>query len=194
MQQTTKRVMIDADGVLLRWSVNVLTWKGIDTAHPDIERILHEEDFVAFEALFEGRPGLVEFVETHKHELWTHIPKYSWADKLVEMVTELCKEYGAKCAFLTSFSDWPFGAAGRIIQLEREYPHIPIVLTKRKEFCACSQSVLIDDFARNIKAFELAGGKTIKVDFPERVEAAGDWQEKILDPVEAQLKAFLCGA
>jgi len=188
----TNRIFIDVDGVILRWSLNVLSWKGIDITLPEIERIIHDEDFVAFEALFGGREGLVEFVESHGHLLWTHLPKYSWADALIGIVTRICEHVpDTACAFLTSFSDWPHGAAGRIIQLEREYPSIPIILTKKKEFCAYPQSILIDDFDRNIKSFEAAGGKTIKIKNPERVEQMGNWKEQILEPVERQLLAFL---
>ena len=99
----------------------------------------------------------------YAEELVTNMDKLPEADEIMRIADE--KDRTWNLVFLTSLL--PNRLNGRYEWLKKYYPNIPVIIADVKSFC-CSgpESLLIDDFDQNIRAWHRWGGRTIH--FPRR--------------------------
>lgn len=89
-------------------------------------------------------------------EFWVYMPKLPEADDLMSY----CKTKG-EVIVLTSAAQG-YSASGKEIFLRNHYPGVPWVMTRHKHLLAKDQNtILIDDWFKNVKEFESAGGRAI---------------------------------
>ena len=86
---------------------------------------------------------------------WENLELFPWAHYLVETCLSFDR---AQLAFCSSYGPWACGATGKVLFKNRHFPKIPLILTREKELCAHSNSMLIDDYPKKIEKFRNAGG------------------------------------
>jgi len=102
-----------------------------------------------------------------KEDFWANIEKYDYSDELVR----LCESYG-EVHFLTSPSRNPSCLSGKMMWVQRHYPHLQrkIILTPNKYLLAAPNRILLDDTESKVKKFKKYGGEVIL--FPQEYNKA----------------------
>lgn len=105
---------------------------------------------------------------------WTEMEPYPWFKELYNKLSEYGKVY-----FLTSPSQCPYSLSGKLKWLQKQFNRNfkDYIITPNKELLANSNSLLIDDFPKNIESFKNAGGKGIL--FPQFWNSTIDIEDKI---------------
>lgn len=101
---------------------------------------------------------------TNDVEFWSGLDRMPDADRLLEA----CEAAGDFTYLLTSPGDTPRAAEGKRLWVRRNYPRLEenLIIAHRKEACASTSSILVDDFERNTLAFHAEGGSSILVPRP----------------------------
>lgn len=128
-------------------------------------------------------PGVTED-EIHKfigrHEFWVNLPKMSWADDLIKLISETTDEWSFLSYPTKYYESW----SGKAAWLDKHYPqHFDRLILGRQKFrCASRQHCLIDDRKQNCMRFERYGG--VSIPFPSK-NGHYIWRQQDLDnPVE----------
>lgn len=94
-------------------------------------------------------------------EFWASLPKTPWADDLFAV---LRREFSDDVCFLSQVVLDPWCAAGKVRWLKQHFPGAPFLVGDRKVKVAAPGFVLVDDYPKNVAAWNAGGG--IGVTFP----------------------------
>lgn len=151
----------------------------IETCLIDIDGVIY--DFVNHVLPYFNKPSVKESdiknydmittLNLSKKEFWYVLDKedgifkdgkiYSWANKLID----LCKTYSKNIAFCSNPGNNPKHWKEKKEFQVANFPDIPLILTQKKNLLSATNIVLIDDFKKNINAFN--EGKGIGILFPQ---------------------------
>lgn len=97
-------------------------------------------------------------IESSGEQFWTEMEPYPWFHELYNRLSEHGKVY-----FLTSPSQCPSSLSGKLKWLQSQFDRSfkDYIITPNKELLANENSILIDDFPKNIEDFINAGGNGI---------------------------------
>lgn len=135
------RIALDADGVIVAFNQHI---KAISGNYPQ------ELGDVALWAVIEQHP-----------EFWLDTPLFDHAHELVD----LCRPYGVR--FVTGCPADPVAHEKASLQKKQKLGEafgIPVVTCRAKDKALYMQEpgdILVDDFIRNIKRWEKAGGRAV---------------------------------
>lgn len=128
-------------------------------------------------------------LEEGGEDFWADMELYPWADELYESCKKLAPTY-----FLTMPTGDPRCLSGKLKMLHRWHGHgfSDYVMTKHKDHCANSHTILIDDHDLNVEKFKKSGGHAIL--FPAHTNAnhihkheALEWTKGILNYWQASV-------
>lgn len=148
-----KNILFDLDGVLVDWKGGVCKLLDIDEYDPIARKILKSDGPI--EGYKFGTTNDVDnIVQEAGYEFWRNLELLPWAMELWDEINSLGKE-----VFIVSASGkFHAGAHAKLDYILEKLNTRKYVLTKYKYLCANPQSILIDDFYRNVKEFQKAGG------------------------------------
>lgn len=127
------------------------------------------------------------FWQPCSEHFWETLPKLADADIIVQLIEEFAEKKKAKIAVCTKASNNYGCLEGKKRWIDRHFPQF----SKRfwvgkgcKSMFASPQSLLIDDFEKNTKAFEEAGGRTILLPRPWNLHSGLDAVECLREGLE----------
>lgn len=150
------RIFVDMDGVLVNTVPSMCEAHNKPYPYPDFNGSFHLEDLWDI--------SLEEFYKPLDYNFWANLPPY---DNYLDLI-KACENKGD--VYILS-SPGTFGKGvydGKRDWIKKYLPEYTrkLILTQSKEACATSNSLLIDDYEKNINAFNKAGGNTILVPRP----------------------------
>lgn len=184
------KVFIDLDGVLadfftsVCWHFNLDPQLAITRVKPDENYIFtfagNKENVLAFWNIVGNDPSF-----------WLKMPPLKDGPTILNIATRYADQVG----FLTSHSGYvkqgdevpyPAIAAGKVLWVHKHYPSMSkrLILTRAKYLCACKDSVLLDDWDKQINEFRSAGGSAILIprawNSAPQVDDDYKWLERLL--------------
>jgi 5'(3')-deoxyribonucleotidase len=90
------------------------------------------------------------------YDFWRDLPKLPWADEVVEIT----KAKG-QIAFLTQPIRSPMCAAGKKAWMAEHFPDVPFFICDKKVLLAREGLTLVDDYEKNVDAWNEKGGRGI---------------------------------
>lgn len=130
--------------------------------------------FSAFEVFGINNSTFWGNIENIGEDFWVKMEVYPW---FFNLYTELSKI--GKVIFLTKPSHSPLSHSGKIKWLQKQfnYNFTDYIMTPHKELLASKDSILIDDYPKNVEDFIKAGGKAIL--FPQFWNTLEDIDNKV---------------
>ena len=130
-----------------------------------------------------------EVIHSQGVDFWRGLEPYPWFERLYTELQRLGRVY-----FLTSPTDSSHSAAWKMLWLKDRFgdSYKDFVITRQKYLLSSADSILIDDYDRNINAFE-SYGQGSGILFPQRWNSAyehihDDRVGWIIDKIEALQK------
>lgn len=169
------KIFLDADGVLINFIKGVAEPLGID------EELLKKKNF----------HDIVDQKEMWKHidregsAFWENLEPLPWADELLNHVRSFMRP-SDEMYILTSPGDSAESYTGKANWFKKRYPKIfrsGLIITKHKQVCATRNSLLIDDFHKNIDRFINAGGYGYLFPYQYDITDINDVYEDIADKI-----------
>src|ERR1035437_330013 len=187
------RIFLDLDSVTCDFSKAMCETMGIDPTEPNLRKKLETHTFVSDvvdSELFWGR------VKVAGEHWWANIPLFPWTNILwarLNAIAPVCfltapHEYLENGVYLTDHAS----VAGKSMWIQKNFNTDLFFIGKRKYFCANSNTILVDDYVRNIKRFVAAGGIGYLWPNPDRLKNEGTW-EKEIDKLVAFVKEAIRG-
>ncbi len=135
-------IMLDLDGVLIDWMQGAIKFHGIQQKFLDGYPCPGQWNWVEYLGYGD------KFWEGLGHHFYANLP---WTSNGREIL-DICCGYG-EVYFLTSCTECPGSASGKIAWLQREVPSLSknFIITRHKKLCSGKGRVLIDDADHNIK-------------------------------------------
>ncbi|KKN19932.1 hypothetical protein LCGC14_0940610, partial [marine sediment metagenome] len=109
-----------------------------------------------------------------------------WAKDLYSKLNEK----SGLLAFLTSPSDNPDCAAGKVKWIKKHFDTKNFIITPRKHFCARPNSILIDDTQKKVDQFIKHGGKAFLWPNPLSFEDGDKEVEKVIEELLKYIDAM----
>lgn len=181
-------IFLDMDGVLFNFPKASCDLHGFD-----LDTVLsnwkeHDDNGKNIKDKLEKQLGISskEFwskIHENSHSFWKNMPKYEWADKLVE----LCFEYSDNVEILTSPGHDYHSPSGKREAVRRNFPTLfrYTNIVKNKFRLANPTAVLIDDTEDKLDPFIERGGQGIL--FPQ-IWNRNDFVDDKLDYIESCLR------
>ena len=147
------RIHIDIDGVLSDWDRAAAKTCNIDIKDEKIRKEMKEgkdiDDII-------GKNKIWKLIDKEGEDWWVNLDKFEWADNLVKLISEKTENF----CFLTSPSDNPLCASGKLKWIKKHFPKYSrkIIITPQKYMCATPDSILIDDSKKKTDKFQEFGG------------------------------------
>lgn len=167
-----KRLFLDIDGVLADLVTPLAAAHGKD----HLNHANWPETYDLEVALGKSQAEIWEHEAVWGFSFWEGLPKLPWADDVVKLAK---KHYDGDLAFLSQCVRDPGCAGGKAAWLRQHFPGIPWFLTDQKVLVASAGFVLVDDYEKNVGAWNAAEGHGIL--FPARWNRLGH----VADPVPA---------
>jgi len=193
-----RRILLDIDDVCNQCTKYALQWLGIPM---DYDRFEHE---------FPTQFGY-DIVGVANHKLgykrfdvpsfWNMIPRVFWASCPIseeyEWLLDQCVKLVGRenVCFLTGPTKDPDCLAGKLEWIEKHAPqwmHRQYLVGPRKQFCAHSEALLIDDSDANINTFREWGGNGLLVPRPWNSMHATPAQSYLEEAFSIHQEAQLC--
>jgi len=154
------KVLLDVDGVLANFI------KGAYELHNKPDPYAKEENLGSYE--------IQDLLNIHGRAFWDLMGETFWANldlmpNALEILEILESQYGShNICLLTSPVKTPGCLRGKMRWIEQHLPEYSrrFLIGPAKEFCAHQNSILFDDFHRNIEKFDHAGGNTFLIPAP----------------------------
>ncbi len=145
---------LDLDGVICYWLKSAANTLGIDLRRSDIRQQL--KDGKRMESFVGGDSKMWTKIDAEGEAWWENIEKLPWADDLINLLKKETKDL----SFLSSPSNSPTCYSGKIKWVQKNYPKMDrdVFIGCKKYRCASSDSLLIDDTAKECKKFRENGG------------------------------------
>jgi 5'(3')-deoxyribonucleotidase len=113
------------------------------------------------------------FWEHFKREFWAGMPATPWCNELVNFAEDIVgRDNVYICTSPTKCGDCLAGKLDWIAANLPYWMHRQYIMTPRKEACAITGSILIDDADCNVKVFIEAGGVAVAMPAPWNVNRA----------------------
>ncbi len=159
-----KTIYIDLDGVICDLNMGIITvCDGLQIGTSTIDenpflknRLLQENVFTVFK---EQNPW--KKIQSVGYKFWENLEVFPWANDLISM----CSNNADHIAFLTSPGNLKvdpvnsgIASHGKTMFVEKNFPDVPLIITKSKHILANQDTLLIDDTIRNIEDFRNHGG------------------------------------
>lgn len=143
------KVFLDMDGVIVDFMSGACLKLGLENPFLRLENIgkyliFTDEQFESFDQRF-----------------WEELEPTDDFDKYIALAYSL-----GDVSVLTQFKDLPGYVDGKVKWLKMWVPNVDITVTTNKTLLASKDSLLIDDYYDNVKAFQTAGGKAVCVPRP----------------------------
>lgn len=106
-------------------------------------------------------------------EFWRDLPKLPWADDLIRVVNDT----GERIVFLTQPIRSPMCSAGKKAWLDKHFPDIPFFIGNKKALLARRGLTLIDDYTKNVDAWNASEGRGIL--FPAPYNSLGYMEDPV---------------
>lgn len=175
-----KIIYLDLDGVCTNFIESAIRVNSLDyKTTVDIWKRDYRGVFSAFKVFGISNSTFWKNIEKSGEEFWSLMEPYSWFTNLYKELSKQGKVY-----FLTSPSQSPNSLSGKLKWLQTQFNggFKDYVITPNKELLANGNTILIDDYPKNIEKFNKAGGKGVL--FPQFWNS----MEDIVDKVEYILK------
>jgi 5'(3')-deoxyribonucleotidase len=149
---------IDLDEVLVDTTDSLLLLKGIDNPYDDPQNLGKRQVHKLVNQSWQ------EFWEALAQEEWASLPKFWWADRLIELANRLESDKICTWRFLTSPIMTPECFAGKSEWVIRNYPQHAnkLIIGRNKQDIVGTEDLLIDDSEENLKHMR-AGGKDVNM-------------------------------
>lgn len=125
------------------------------------------------------------FVKGMDHLFWASLKKLPYADDVVNILT---KAYGVgNICILTKPVETLGCVSGKIAWIHEHYPQFKYqhYIGPSKRFCANPNSILFDDYERNVNEFLLHGGHACLIPAPWNTRWMHDPVQSILDYIDS---------
>lgn len=144
------KICLDLDGVITKFVEGAAKVIGYDP------KVVTEWDY--YHLVGETEQSFWDKIDAVSPDFWANLELYDWAYELIF----LCQTYG-EIIFLTSPSRSALSSQGKVLWMQKHFGFNfrQYLIGPKKEFCANTNTILIDDSDKNIHKFEKAGGKTI---------------------------------
>lgn len=178
-------IFYDLDGVHVDWEGRAIEMLGLDKTKimPELKSGKKLEDIY---------PDIYDRIESSGTDFWEGLELYSWTNELIE----LGKKYG-EVAFLSSGGNIhkrtnavADANAGKTRYVAKNFPGIPLILTREKYFCANPRSILIDDTQKKIDKFREYGGVGFEFPHPYKIIEGDIKLSEVLGDLEKTLKSM----
>ncbi len=158
------RIFYDLDGVNVDWEGRAIEILGLNKA-----KIMSE--LKSGKKLEDIYPQIYEKIEESGTDFWTGLELYPWAQELIN----LGRKYG-EVAFLSSGGNIhrrtnavADANAGKTRYVAKNFPGIPLILTREKYLCANPNAILIDDTKEKVDKFRDYGGVGFNFPHPYKI-------------------------
>ncbi|MDA3855786.1 MAG: hypothetical protein PF569_05985 [Candidatus Woesearchaeota archaeon] len=175
-------IFYDLDGVHVDWEGRAIEILGLDKSEimPQLKSGKKLEDI---------HSDIYDRIENSGTDFWTGLELYPWAKELIE----LGKKYG-EVAFLSSGGNIhkrtnavADANAGKTRYVAKNFPGIPLVLTREKYLCASPNAILIDDTQEKIDKFREYGGIGFEFPHPYKIIEGDLKLNEVLGQLEKSL-------
>lgn len=151
-------VFIDLDGVCVDWLGAMRESAGLpESAYDGFRKNPASLIPGVLDAIYGGRPAFEKMMQSRPASFWSDLKSFAWEKSLIAKM-----RLHFPIAFLTSPGVSPASAEGKLNWRNRNYPDIPIIITRDKYLAASPTKVLIDDDLGQLARFERAGGRAIQ--------------------------------
>lgn len=151
-----KRVFLDMDGVIVNWMDAAIKSCYLEVT-PEIRAGLKNGNFIDVYV-----PNSWDYINPHGERWWEDLEPLPWAEELYRKLTEVID-----VCILTSPGDpnknlmtVTNASVGKARWLAKHFPGCHTMMGRSKHFCASPQSLLVDDYDRNIMSFIAWGGRS----------------------------------
>ena len=148
-----KVIFVDLDGTLIDWDGKVADMFHLNLNDKTIrQKVVKRGDIVKILGMKED--DFWRIIDKEGPEWWENLELLPWAKDLYNL---LKKKYQSVC-FLTSPSNNPSSAYGKIKWIKKHFDTKDFLIGKNKHFCAHKNAYLIDDSSKKINKFIEHGG------------------------------------
>jgi 5'(3')-deoxyribonucleotidase len=178
-------ILLDVDGVMADWATACFRVCGV-TKEEGYAR-WPAGSFEIMDALGMSEEKMWENIEAAGSGFWENLEDYAWAKKLWDHCNAIAPTY-----FMTSPSNDPQCHVGKVKWMQRFTGNPKFrnyLLGPAKHLCARHNNLLIDDYDKNVKNFNDAGGTTIL--FPQYWNANNAKKDDPLPYVFEQLESWI---
>ena len=153
-KRTGLRTMLDLDGTISFWEKSVAKICNIDINDKKVREKL--KNGKRMETFVGGDDKMWPLIDKEGEKFWTNMEILPWGRRLYNLL----KETGDYFCFLTSPSNNPICASGKIKWLKKHFGENfkDFLIGRNKHLCASPTSILIDDNKDKIKKFKQFGG------------------------------------
>ena len=145
------RILVDIDGVCGNFNKSSCKICDIDIEDDEVRKHLKGggriDKFISDEEMWDK-------INEAGEDFWADMELLPWARDLYNTL----EKKGDLLAFLTSPSDNPICAAGKIKWIKKHFDTKNFIITPRKHFCATPNSILVDDTQKKVDQFIKYGG------------------------------------
>lgn len=155
---------IDLDEVLVDTTDSLLLLKGLDNPYDAPQNLGKRQVHKLVNQSWR------EFWEALAQEEWASLPKFWWADRLIELANRLESDKICTWRFLTSPIMTPECFAGKSEWVIRNYPQHAnkLIIGKNKQDIVGTEDLLIDDSEENLKHMRASGKDANMFLFPAK--------------------------
>jgi len=168
------RIFCDIDGVCSDFDKSACEICDIDLEDKEVREHLKKggriEKYISDEEMWDR-------INDAGEDFWADMELLPWAK---DLYNALEKEAGNLLAFLTSPSDNPVCAAGKVKWIKKHFDTKNFIITPRKHFCAGPNSILVDDTQKKVDQFIKHGGKAFLWPSPLAFEDGDKEVEKVI--------------
>lgn len=149
---------LDMDGVISFWEKSAAKTLGIDINDKKIREEI--KNGKRLETYVGGDSVMWPKIDKEGTKWWRDMELLPWGKRLYEKI----KEKGDHFCFLTSPSNNPTCAAGKVEFLQKHFGNDfgDFFIGKNKHLCASPRALLIDDTDKKVKKFRSFGGHAFK--------------------------------
>ncbi len=151
----TPVIFLDFDDVIVDWAGPAFQLMGLDPADLSIRK--HAETMWGGINQLVDEKHMWDQIHTIGAKFWADLPLLPWGNKLYSEMSRL----GDVC-FLTSPSDHPSCAAGKVESIKKLFNTRNWLIGKPKYLAASVNKVLVDDRPSNCSKFVDAGGQAFR--------------------------------
>ena len=146
------RLMLDIDGVVANWIQSACKICDVDCNDEEIRKKLKKDSGLLDNFVDDSK--MWKLIDKKGSKFWSNLELFSWSKELYKRL----KKKSKMVSFLSCPPRNPEGGAGKMEWISKNFDTRNFILTPHKEFCATSNSLLIDDMPKKIDIFRKFGG------------------------------------